>query len=214
MISFKEYLNEYTLTQVSKDRHSDESGLPKLNKDEIKFMTLYITKLSDWIEATDITTLSFLADNKNKIDKKFRKSGIFYRGINLNKQEMKYMFDDGKIFFEIDSWTVRRNIAKKFAEHAEVGPDKDFGIIIKQTVATKNIVLNIEEFVLDKNIVKKAQSMKREIFSWFSQDTVKAEAEVLIDFSKTTIKLSDNTLEFYYKKKPITYENLLIMVSK
>lgn len=209
MKSFKQFYEKYTLSDVFGNNHSKEID-PILNKEESIFLSEYITQLSIWISTNDgnkhWTALKYLNKVKKKIDKKFRIGGIFYRGIVLEDEEDIINF----VYFGIKtkpiaSWSIKQKIGSNFAISTS-----GLGIVFKKEIPDSNIIINIQDFIMDRDIIKKAQEIETEKFNIIADGIARKEAETLVS-QKITLTV-DDVESFLWNGKKITLPKLMLKI--
>lgn len=223
MIRFKQFIEESSLpknvklSDVSGDRLSKSTGLPDLLKKEIDFWEKYISILNDWIEEGFVAIgLDFLLKSMNKISNEFRKSGTFYRGLNLTDFDMKDVLDSNLIELnKMESWSKIESIGRKFAiEGLQSGTSKKgIGILITKKISSDSVVLDIEKFITNRKIIEIAAKVLGETFDFSSYKNAIKEQEIIIAGKKIkNIKLNSKELKYFLKGKEVSLDEIRKMI--
>lgn len=198
-----------TLGNVVHDNYSDADELPKLTGSEKSFWGRYINKMDDWISGgeTGMDAAPYLLKHKDRIPAKFRKGGEFYRGISFDDYgefaKLLQIVKKGVLpkQYKIASWTTKLSVAKEFAEGEE-----SIGFVIKMKIPSSKVILNMRDFVLDRNTVEIGATVTSDYFSGMT--LTKKEYEVLVE--SFDIKLSDkNVVYVHYDNAKIKKYSLL-----
>ena len=153
----------------------------------------FVKNLDDWLFKNDQKNAAWIASNKSGIPPMFQQyTKPLYRGMKVNSEFME-LAKNGKLTFKsFTSWSKSEKIAKGFVndpKYSIAGSDSNIKILIKKTVPSSAMILDIHSFVMFMGV----DQLEMLGLDALSADSAVKEEEILINKG---VKISIKDISF------------------